>query len=217
MKPWEPQPNESMPAFAAFAEYRDLGPERSLEAVRVKIGKSTRLITRWSSPSFWNWVERAKAFDAHIDSIKLTAREQSSAKQAQKIMSADEVKQGLTKIAEFDVADLFEADGTFNLAEAKRRGVTKQIKTINFDKDTGRVVKLESYSAHEGYRDVGKTYGIFKETVETADITEKDPATILMAAANELHKDDLNYIPVTYERAKELIREASERKLKAVS
>lgn len=165
-----------MPAFAAFAAYRDFGTERSLGQVQQKVNKSYRLMARWSSQ--WNWVERAKAYDAHIDSIRLAAREQSSAKHAAKIMSADEVKQGLTQIAEFDIAEVFEPDGTFNLQSAKSRGATKKIKSLSFDKDTGKVTKIEAYSAHEGYRDMGKTHAIFVDKSETEDKTPLTPDTL---------------------------------------
>lgn len=162
-----------MPAFAAFAEYRDLGSERSLEQVRQKVGKSLALMERWSTK--WKWVSRAQQFDAHIDSIKLVAREQSSIKQASKIMSADEVKQGLTKIAEADIAEIFEPDGSFDIKSAQKRGVSKLIKTLNFDKDTGKVIKVEMYSAHEGHRDMGKTHAIF---VDKSEIEDKTPLSV---------------------------------------
>ena len=58
--PFEQQPKESPKAFAAFSVYLNLGPERSLEAVRVKCGKSSRLIQRWSSR--WKWTERVRAY-----------------------------------------------------------------------------------------------------------------------------------------------------------
>lgn len=97
MKPWEPQ-GETMTAYAAFTEYRDMGSERSLDAVRRKLGKSQALMERWSSR--WQWVERAKAYDMHLDAIRVAAREQAVAKQARRIMTADEVKAELTDIAE---------------------------------------------------------------------------------------------------------------------
>jgi hypothetical protein len=120
MNPWEPQQKESMPAYAAFAEYRDLGPERSIEAVSRKVSKSLPLLKRWSSR--WSWVERAKAYDAHLDEIRRTAREQSIAKQARKIMSADEVRAELTEIAEAPWREFIEvkmADGEVLTAQLK--------------------------------------------------------------------------------------------------
>lgn len=212
MKSWEPRSSESMPAYAAFAEYRDLGPDRSLSQVRQIVGKSARLIDRWSSD--WSWVERAKAYDAHLDAIRVAAREQSVAKQARKIMTADEVKEGLTKIAEADIAEVFEADGTFDLALAKARGASKLIKSLSFDKDTGRVVKVETYSAHEGHRDMGKTHGIFVDKLETEDKT-KSPAQALIQMLRELGKD-----VITEEQAEKIMAASIQRagsRLKAVS
>ena len=54
--PWERQFNERRKAFAAFCAYRDMGPARCLAAVGRKLGKSAKLIERWSAK--WNWVER---------------------------------------------------------------------------------------------------------------------------------------------------------------
>lgn len=191
MKPWEPRSSESMPAYAAFAEYRDLGPERSQDAVAEKLAKSRQLLSRWAAK--YEWVTRAKAYDAHLDAIRVAAREQSVAKQARKIMTADEVKEGLTKIAEADIAEVFESDGTFDLALAKQRGASKLIKSLSFDKDTGRVVKVETYSAHEGHRDMGKTHGIFVDKLETEDKTPLTPDTLqtLKALARQLSGQDL--------------------------
>lgn len=203
MKPWEPRSTESMPAYAAFAEYRDLGPERSLDQVGKRLGKSQALMERWSSLN--SWVSRAKEFDSHLDSIRVAAREQSVAKQARKIMTADEVKEGLTRIAEADIAEVFENDGTFNLVKAKERGVSKLIKSLNFDKDTGKIVKIETYSAHEGYRDMGKTHAIFVDKSETEDKTPLTPDTLqtLKALARQLSGQDL-----TDEQVKQLMADS---------
>lgn len=71
--PWEPQPGESSTAFAAFACYRDLGSERSLEAVGRSLGKSRVLMERWSTK--FAWVARALAYDAHLDALSRKKRE----------------------------------------------------------------------------------------------------------------------------------------------
>ena len=60
-KPWERQEGESEKAFEAFAIYKDMGANRSIQMVGQKLGKSRVLIERWSSR--WNWVERARAYD----------------------------------------------------------------------------------------------------------------------------------------------------------
>ena len=70
---FEQQPKESAKAFAAFSEYLSLGPERSLEAVRKKCGKSARLIQRWSGR--WRWGERVQAHAAHLAKVEREAVE----------------------------------------------------------------------------------------------------------------------------------------------
>ncbi len=62
---WERQDGESAQAFQAFAEYRDMGPDRSMAKVGQKLGKSTQLMERWSSQ--WHWTVRADAWDDELD------------------------------------------------------------------------------------------------------------------------------------------------------
>lgn len=81
MKPWEPQEGESAPAYQAFAEYRDLGGERSLESVARILSKSSQLLKRWSAR--WKWVERSQAYDAHMDSLEQKAREKALTRKAE--------------------------------------------------------------------------------------------------------------------------------------
>lgn len=64
-KPWERQQGESEKAYDAFATYRDMGAERSLQAVVEKLSKSRTLISRWSCQ--WNWVERVRAYDNELE------------------------------------------------------------------------------------------------------------------------------------------------------
>jgi len=61
LAPWDRRPDESAPAFEAFAAYRDAGRERSIEAVSAALGKSGSLLSRWSAKH--GWVERVAAFD----------------------------------------------------------------------------------------------------------------------------------------------------------
>ena len=49
--PFEQQERESEKAFAAFSLYLSLGPQRSLEAVATKLGKSKTLMERWCRPT----------------------------------------------------------------------------------------------------------------------------------------------------------------------
>lgn len=63
--PYDRLPEESAPAFEAFALYRDMGVERSTDEVARQLGKSSALIQRWSSTH--RWVERVTAWDNYID------------------------------------------------------------------------------------------------------------------------------------------------------
>lgn len=194
MKLWEPQPNESSVAYQAFAMYRDFGPERSIDSVSRKLSKSIPLLKRWSSK--WAWVERAMAFDTYLDSVRLAAREQTAAKEARKIMSADEVLQGLTRIADADIADVFEADGSFDLVGAKARGTSKLIKSLKFDKDTGQVVTVELHNAHGGFQDMGKHHKLFTDKVEHSGevAVVADPAERAARASELLNRGRLRLV-----------------------
>jgi len=72
-QPFEQQTKESAKAFAAFSVYLGMGSERSLEAVRVKCGKSSRLIQRWSSR--WKWAERVQAYAERLALVEREATE----------------------------------------------------------------------------------------------------------------------------------------------
>ena len=65
---FEQQPKESAKAFAAFALYLSLGPERSIQAVSRKLSKSHTIIGRWSGR--WRWVERVGAYAAHLATVE---------------------------------------------------------------------------------------------------------------------------------------------------
>jgi len=70
---FEQQPKESAKAFAAFSVYLGMGADRSLEGVRVKCGKSSRLIQRWSSR--WKWAERVQAYAERLATVEREATE----------------------------------------------------------------------------------------------------------------------------------------------
>lgn len=113
------------------------------------------------------------------------------------ILSANQVLAGLSSIAENDIAEAFEVDGSFNLEKAKERGVTRLIKSLNFDKDTGKVTKVELYSAHDGLRDLGKYHKLFTDKIEISD-----PKTV----AAEVYRQILEEFPnVDRERARLIV------------
>src|SRR6266850_6708932 len=70
---FEQQPRESAKAFAAFAAYLEMGPERSLAAVGQKLGKSKALVERWSAK--FDWPARVQAQGAYLAAVEREATE----------------------------------------------------------------------------------------------------------------------------------------------
>lgn len=62
---WEKRRGESAPAFHAFALYRDLGPQRSIQKVATELSKSMPLLKGWSKKH--DWVDRADKYDVYAD------------------------------------------------------------------------------------------------------------------------------------------------------
>src|ERR671921_653551 len=76
--PWERQAREGEEAYTAFLAYRDLGPRRTHEATRVRLGKRPgylKPIERWSALRQWRL--RVCAWDAHLQAERdrVTAEE----------------------------------------------------------------------------------------------------------------------------------------------
>ena len=80
---WDRQDGEGDKAFAAFVRYRDMHPSvRSIRAAyEAQTGKKleTRQPPRqwltWSSK--WQWIDRARAYDAHLELVARQQREDS--------------------------------------------------------------------------------------------------------------------------------------------
>ena len=83
--PWERQPDETAPAYAAFRAYLDAGEERTLRSVAAKLGKSGSLISRWSSRH--RWTARVDSYEAEAnkraDDAALDEHAQRARRQAQ--------------------------------------------------------------------------------------------------------------------------------------
>ena len=73
---------ESQKAFAAYVEYRDIGAERSQEAVSRKLAKSRQILSRWSSR--WDWVKRVEVYDADIGDKERLAKAEAMKVEAEK-------------------------------------------------------------------------------------------------------------------------------------
>lgn len=110
----------------------------------------------------------------HIQSFIAELRAKAEKAASDKILSATEVLVGLTRIAEADVADLFPNDEW--MQEAKRNGVSRLIKSVSFDKDTGRMTKMEMHNAHGAHVDLGKYHKLFVDKLEIVTPEDLDAA-----------------------------------------
>lgn len=77
---FEQQPRESHKAFAAFKTYLDLGAERSLALTADKLGKSKRMMEKWSRRH--DWSARVQAHAAHLATVEREAIEGRAVEQA---------------------------------------------------------------------------------------------------------------------------------------
>lgn len=66
---WEQQHNEHPTTFDQFTLYRDMGPSRTQVAVAREVNVSTDKIS--DKATRWRWVERALAWDKHLDRLKV--------------------------------------------------------------------------------------------------------------------------------------------------
>ena len=79
-KIYDRQNTDTDKSFAAFAIYRDMGSDRTLEKVRATIGKgSVRSLEMWSSK--YSWVERCRAFDGDENKAQSKTLQQQRLKQ----------------------------------------------------------------------------------------------------------------------------------------
>jgi len=76
IKPWSKLSNETSRQYEAFCIYRDMGIERSILKVAYEwsAGGHQSKLKEWSSK--YHWVERASAYDEHIDEIKRARNEE---------------------------------------------------------------------------------------------------------------------------------------------
>ena len=66
---WDRQPRETRQAFEAWCLYRDEQGKRSARQIAVRIGKSEKLLHRWSGLAWWCWQERARLWDVYVDQL----------------------------------------------------------------------------------------------------------------------------------------------------
>ena len=67
-KRWNRIDRETSKAFDAFCCYRDQGPNRSIQRTAAELGKSLTPLRRWVTK--WGWMERALAWDEHLQAVR---------------------------------------------------------------------------------------------------------------------------------------------------
>lgn len=132
MAVWDRMPKETTKAFAAFCTYRDMGPERSMnKAYRVSKGcqKGAKRVTgtwqKWARQ--WQWVERVRSYDEHLDRLVQEESEKRAKEQGERISKlrmkryalADVLLQKAEKMAAYPLAERESADGKTIVKPAK--------------------------------------------------------------------------------------------------
>lgn len=79
-KPWEQHPCDTGDSWEAFKKYRDLRPPRRQRAV---LGYATSRVNEWFNDN--NWPQRVSAYDAHMERVAQTEREQFVKQKTQEI------------------------------------------------------------------------------------------------------------------------------------
>ena len=85
---FEQQPRESNKAFAAFKTYLELGAERSLVITAEKLGKSKRMMEKWSRRH--DWAARLQAHAAHLAIVEREAIEAAARRKAEEWESREQ-------------------------------------------------------------------------------------------------------------------------------
>lgn len=62
---WTRRADENEPSYEGFQTYLRLGAGRSIAKAAEKLGKSRQTLEPWSAK--YNWVERARAYDVHLE------------------------------------------------------------------------------------------------------------------------------------------------------
>jgi hypothetical protein len=85
------------------------------------------------------------------------------------VASSQEVLERLTQQARADLGEILEPDGSFDVQRAKRRGKSRLLKKIKYDKDTGKLVELEIHDPQAALEKLGRFHKLFTDRIETSD------------------------------------------------
>jgi hypothetical protein len=97
--PFQPDPEESADAFAAFLSYLDIGQRRSFKQVAKATGHAFRTVQDWARR--FHWTDRVRAWNTHLLHARLAIYTAAQADQA----SVQARRVALFQAAEFCAAD----------------------------------------------------------------------------------------------------------------
>lgn len=122
-------PAESPQAYEAYRLYVEMGPERAMERVAQKLGKSLVLMKRWSSKH--HWVARATAHDQRLIELEIQAEEAKLVQKAglwakrmqetreQAFQMAERLLEKAEAMLKFPLAETTTADGQTTIKPAR--------------------------------------------------------------------------------------------------
>ena len=120
---WEMMQGESAKAFAAFQIYRDLpATERSYaEVARIQGITSATQLERWGSPDKFNWVERARAYDAFRDRTSIIFEQAETHNAIQNALSMEGGEIGAMQVVlQRKIAQMLDAPNLFTTLDIAR-------------------------------------------------------------------------------------------------
>jgi len=148
-RPWHRQPGETDKAFLAFVTYRDLGPERTVQAAIDTSNKTSsglhRTWTGWSARH--HWVQRAAAYDAHLDEVRLNAIEDRVARTTEKHVQAAQslIDKGLEHLRSMDTEDMTPGDVRMYVADGiKLQRLAMGLSTENCKQEVNSTVCIDA-------------------------------------------------------------------------
>lgn len=165
---WERQAGESSVAYEAFLLYRNMGHEtegekkkRRLASVAEKLGKSLKLMERWSFT--WDWVERARAYDNELQRISMEETREAVRKMLKDHMKMAQAlqKKAMTALLRLDDQSL----SARNILDYLAQGIELE-----------RQARLEVADAGRPGTSNGSPIADLKEKSLGKDLTERTPA-----------------------------------------
>ena len=178
--PWRRSDKESRPAFRAFCVYRDIGPTRSLDrAFCIFAGhqEGTKEAPgnwgRWSVA--FEWVDRAEAYDAHMQAIAQAAAEKREGEAAQRLADLR---------AKIKRDELINAQALIDKAgEMLKFPLQRQI-TRRDDPDGPQLITIEP--ARWTFRDAARMFDTGSKLNRLAAEMETDRSQVDLIVAREL-------------------------------